>query len=94
MIDATNDQIRRLADDLLWLNAGTGIRGDMRDAVDLMIADYTADPNRYSEGSPYGNTTTSTMAAPVAAVSPSLPALSFICRHTGATSSGGDMSTG
>ena len=41
---------RQLLDDLLWLR--TGVVWDRQDAVDKMLADYTTDPDHYSNGTP------------------------------------------
>jgi hypothetical protein len=41
----------RLLDDLLWLHArGCSSADGLREAVDAMIADYTDDPDHYSDG--------------------------------------------
>jgi hypothetical protein len=41
----------RLLDDLLWLHARGNPNDGLREAVDAMVADYTDDANRYSDGS-------------------------------------------
>jgi hypothetical protein len=52
--DITPDVLaRQLLDDLLWLRAGScrGIGEGLEDAVAEMLADYTTEPDRYSDGS-------------------------------------------
>ena len=44
----------RLLDDLLWLHSRGRSNGGLSEAVDLMLADYTDDPDHYSDGSPIG----------------------------------------
>jgi hypothetical protein len=44
----------RLIDDLLWLHARGPSNDGLREAVDAMIAEYTANPDHYSDGSPIG----------------------------------------
>ena len=41
----------RLLDDLLWLHARGNPDDGLREAVEAMLADYTDDANRYSDGS-------------------------------------------
>jgi hypothetical protein len=43
-----------LVDDLLWVYQRGLNNHDQRTDVDAMIADYTADPDHYSDGSPVG----------------------------------------
>ena len=48
----TNSDARaRLLDDLLWLHGRGNPEDGLREAVEAMIADYTDDTNRYSDGS-------------------------------------------
>jgi hypothetical protein len=50
--DITPDTLtRQLLDDLLWLHACSCIEEGLQDAMAAMLADYTDDPNRYSDGS-------------------------------------------
>jgi hypothetical protein len=45
----------RLLDDLLWVHARKWNDDDgLSTAVNAMIADYTPDPDHYSDGSPVG----------------------------------------
>jgi hypothetical protein len=44
----------RLIDDLLWLYARGFSNDGLWEAVDAMIAEYTANPEQYSDGSPIG----------------------------------------
>ena len=44
----------RLIDDLLWLHARGPSNDGVRKAVDAMIAEYTANPDHYSDESPIG----------------------------------------
>jgi hypothetical protein len=44
----------RLVDDLLWLYARGNSNYGLQEAVDAMIAEYTANPDHYSDGSPIG----------------------------------------
>ena len=44
----------RLIDDLLWLHARGQSNDGLQEAVDAMIAEYTANPDHYSDGSPIG----------------------------------------
>src|SRR6476620_5168152 len=44
----------RLVDDLLWLHARGNSDDGLDTAVNAMIAEYTADPDHYSDGSPVG----------------------------------------
>ena len=51
----------RLIDDLLWLHA-RGLSNDgLQEAVDAMIAEYTANPDHYSDGSPIVSNEESTL---------------------------------
>jgi hypothetical protein len=55
MIDHNTDQTaltRRLLDDLLWLHAGGRLDDGLRETAAEMLAEYTDDPNRYSDGTP------------------------------------------
>jgi hypothetical protein len=47
-------EFTRILDDLLWLHARGNSDDGQREAVDAMIANYTDDPNHYSDGSPVG----------------------------------------
>lgn len=49
--NTNSDAFTRLLDDLLWLHARGPSNDGLREAADAMIADYTADANRYSDGS-------------------------------------------
>ncbi len=44
----------RLIDDLLWLHARRNSNDGLQEAVDAMIAEYTANPDHYSDESPIG----------------------------------------
>jgi hypothetical protein len=44
----------RLLDDLLWLHSRGPSNDGLQKAVDAMIAEYTANPDYYSDGSPIG----------------------------------------
>ena len=46
-----SDAYTRLLDDLLWIHARGNHDDGLREAVAAMIADYTDDANRYSDGS-------------------------------------------
>jgi len=57
MVTNTNtntDEFTRLVDDLLWVHTQNGSSHDLKAGVVAMIADYTADPDHYSDGSPVG----------------------------------------
>jgi hypothetical protein len=41
----------RLLDDLMWLHGRGNPDDGLREAVEAMVADYTDDTNRYSDGS-------------------------------------------
>ena len=52
--NANSDAFTRLRDDLLWLHSRGPSNDGLREAVDAMIAEYTANPDHYSDGSPIG----------------------------------------
>jgi hypothetical protein len=52
--NADSTAYTRLIDDLLWLHARGHSNDGLREAVDAMIAEYTANPDQYSDGSPIG----------------------------------------
>lgn len=52
--NADSTAYTRLIDDLLWLHARGHSNDGLREAVDAMIAEYTANPDHYSDGSPIG----------------------------------------
>ena len=53
--NTNSDAFTRLLDDLLWLHArGSEANDRLQGAVDAMIAEYTANGDQYSDGSPTG----------------------------------------
>jgi hypothetical protein len=52
--DTNSAAFTRLVDDLLWVYGRKWSNRDLSTGMDAMIAEYTGDPDHYSDGSPVG----------------------------------------